>query len=92
MEAPIDQLTLNMFIGQTLERHHKRLIAGILSDVEAFTGQKDHRRSQMVKDQANFSKRVMFTKLTGLEVESSHADPSRRISIEEQNEADHPGD
>jgi hypothetical protein len=88
MEVQIDNLTLNMFIGQTLERHHKRLIAGILSDVEAFTGSKDHRRSQMVKDQANFSKRVMFTKLTGLEVESSHASSSGRIPNEEQASAD----
>lgn len=78
----VDQMTVDMFTGQSLERHHKRLIAGILSDLESFTGFKDKRRSQMVKDIANYSKRIMLTKLTGLEVESAHADTSGRIPIE----------
>jgi hypothetical protein len=80
----VDQMTLDMFTGQILERHHKRLIAGILTDLESFTGVKDKRRSQTVKDIANYSKRVMLTKLTGLELESVHADTSGRFPIEKQ--------
>lgn len=82
-ELEVDQMTLAMFISQSLERHTKRQIAGILSDIEGFTGMKDKRRSQMVKDIANYSKRIMLTKLTGLEVESTHADASRRLPPEE---------
>lgn len=81
-QSSVDQLTVDMFTGQSLERHHKRLIAGILSDLESFTGFKDKRRSQVVKDIANYSKRIMLTKLTGLEVESAHGDTSGRSPIE----------
>lgn len=86
MDQQVDQITLDMFISQTVERHTKRSIAGILSDIEAFTGIKDKRRSQIVKDIANYSKRVMLAKLTGLEIESIHADPSGRIQSEKQNQ------
>lgn len=84
VDQQVDQITLDMFTSQTVERHTKRSIAGILSDLEAFTGFKDKRRSQIVKDIANYSKRVMLTKLTGLEVESVHADtsPSQRNPID----------
>ena len=82
----VDQMTIDLFTSQSLERHHKRLIAGILSDLESFTGVKDKRRSQMVKDIANYSKRIMLTKLTGLEVESAHAgsSASERNPIDKQ--------
>jgi ribosomal protein L5 len=84
MEEPkLDQVTLDMFTSQSLERHTKRLIAGILSDMESFTGVKDKRRSQTVKDIANYAKRAMLTKLTGLEVEPIHADSSERSPVEE---------
>jgi len=83
-QLSVDQVTLDMFTGQSLERHHKRLIAGILSDLESFTGFKDKRRSQTVKDIANYSKRIMLTKLTGLEVESAHGDASGRIPLDKQ--------
>lgn len=77
MEDTVDQMTLDLFIAQSLERHTKKLIAGVLGDMESFTGVKDTRRSQIVKDLANYSKRVILTRLTGLEVEPSH-DPSKR--------------
>lgn len=93
MEAPVvDLVTLEMYISQILEKHTKRQIAGILSDIEAFTGEKDKRRSAVVKDIANMSKRVMFTKLTGLEVEPIHAGPSQRSTIEEPTTADNGSD
>jgi hypothetical protein len=47
------------------------------------TGVKDKRRSQTVKDIANYAKRAMLTKLTGLEVEPIHADSSERSPVEE---------
>lgn len=79
-----DQLTVDMFTAQSVERHTKRQIAGILSDLESFTGIKDKRRSQIVKDIANYSKRVMLTKLTGLEVESIHDSHSGRFEAPKQ--------
>lgn len=79
MEQQIDDLTLEMFIGQSLERHTKKFIAGVLGDLEGFTGIKDPQRSQIVKDLANYSKRVMHTKLTGTPVESAHDSKSRRL-------------
>lgn len=87
-----DQLTIDMFTAQSIERHTKRLIAGILSDRESFTGVKDKRSSQIVKDIANYSKRIMLTKLTGLEVESSYGDTSGRQSFEKQTATDSGGD
>lgn len=88
MEAPTNQVSFDLFVAQVLERHTKRAIAGILSDIEDFTQVKDQRRSQIVKDYANMAKRMMLTKLTGLEVESNYADPGRRIPHEEASESD----
>lgn len=80
----VDQVTLDMFTAQSLERHTKRFIAGVLSDREAFTGAKDKRAAQTVKDTANFSKRIMLTKLTGMQVESVFDDPGKRNATEKQ--------
>lgn len=88
METEVDQLTIDMFTSQSLERHTKRFIAAVLSDRESFTGVKDKRSAQIVKDIANYSKRIMLTKLTGLEIESIHADYGRRDTTEEQNAPD----
>lgn len=83
-DQAVDQITLDMFTSQSLERHTKRFIAGVLSDIESFTGMKDKRKAQVVKDTANYSKRVMLNKLTGLEIESVHDDPSKRSTLKEQ--------
>lgn len=87
-DQKVDQMTLDMFTAQSLERHTKRFIAGVLSDREAFTGVKDKKAAQTVKDMANFSKRIMLTKLTGMQVESAFDDPSRRVKTEKPDEAD----
>jgi len=82
-QQTVDQVTLDMFTAQVVERHTKREIAGILGDLEAFTGVKDKRRSQIVKDYANYSKRAMITKLTGLEIEDAHGGNSNSSAPEE---------
>ena len=92
MDQGVDQITLDMFTSQSLERHTKRFIAGVLSDLEGFSGIKDKKRAQIVKDTANYSKRVMLTKLTGMQVESVYDDPGRRITAEKPNETDNGSD
>ena len=66
----IDETT-EQFIADTLEREHRRLIATLLFELESFFG-KDKRVSDIVKNVANGSKRIMFTQLTKTEVESKH--------------------
>jgi len=92
VDQQVDPITLDMFTAQSLERHTKRLIAGVLSDLEAFTGVKDKKRAQTVKDMANFSKRIMLTKLTGMEVESTFNDPSKRSASEKPPKTDNGSD
>ncbi len=92
VDQQVDQMTLDMFTAQSLERHTKRLIAGVLSDLEAFTGIKDKKRAQTVKDMANFSKRIMLSKLTGMEVESTFNDPSKRNPTEKPTKTDNGSD
>lgn len=87
-QSSVDQITLDMFTAQSLERHTKRFIAGVLSDRESFTGAKDKRSAQVVKDFANYSKRIILAKLTGMEVESVHDDPGKRIQPEKQTSTD----
>lgn len=87
-QSPVDQITLDMFTAESLEKHTRRFIAGVLGDRESFTGDKDKRSAQIVKDTANYSKRVILTKLTGLEVESVYSDPGKRIPTEKPNEVD----
>lgn len=67
----LDEIT-EQFIADTIHREHNRLIAKILGDLEAFTGAQNPKWSKDVKDIANMSKRVMFTKLTKTEVESKY--------------------
>jgi hypothetical protein len=87
-DQKVDSVTLDMFTAQSLERHTKRFIAGVLSDRESFTGVKNKKDAQTVKDMANFSKRIMLTKLTGMQVESAFDDPSKRNAAEKPHEAD----
>jgi hypothetical protein len=67
----IDETT-EQFIADTLEREHRRLIATLLFELESYFG-KDKRVSDIVKNVANGSKRIMFTQITKTEVESKHA-------------------
>jgi hypothetical protein len=56
------------FIADVLEREHRRLIATMLFELESHFG-KNKRVSDIVKNVANSSKRIMFTQLTHAEVE-----------------------
>lgn len=60
------------FVADCLEREHRRLIATVLFELESHFG-KDKKVSDIVKNTANASKRIMFTQLTNTEVESRHA-------------------
>lgn len=60
------------FLAEVIDRSHKRLVATILGEWEAFTGEKDRRISQLVKDFAGANQRGLYRALTGTEVESKH--------------------
>lgn len=66
----IDEIT-EQFIADTLEREHRRLIATVLSELESHFG-KDKKISDIVKNVANTSKRIMFTQITKTEVEPKY--------------------
>lgn len=60
------------FLAELLDRAHKRAVATILGEFEAFTGAKDKRVSQLTKDFFGSNQRGLFRALTGTEVESIH--------------------
>lgn len=68
--ARIDGVT-EQFLAECLEQHSRRFIASLLGDIEAHTGSKNPDTSRIVKDTVNTAKRIMFTRITRTEVESS---------------------
>ena len=66
--------TYNAFISDVLETATRRAIATILGENEQYTGVKDKRISDFVKDDLNRAKRIIYRKLTGVEVESAHGE------------------
>lgn len=68
--AKIDGVT-EQFLAESLEQHSRRYIASLLGDIEAHTGSKNPETSRIVKDTVNTAKRIMFTRITRTEVESS---------------------
>lgn len=60
------------FLAETLEKATKRFIATVLGEMEAFTGEKDHKFSTLVKDFSNRNKRAIYRARTGTEVESPY--------------------
>ena len=71
----IDETT-EQFIADALEREHRRLIATLLYELESHFG-KDTRISNIVKNVANGSKRIMFTQITKTEVEPKYGGNSK---------------
>lgn len=74
----MDTLTAE-FIAASLEQNTKRAVAAILGDLEANTGEKvtpEVRRA--VLDTYNTAKRILYTKLTSIEVESTYDSNSKR--------------
>ena len=68
--AKLDMVT-EAFLAECLEQHSRRFIASLLGDIEAHTGNKNPETSRIVKDTVNTAKRIMFTRITRTEVESS---------------------
>lgn len=64
-------LVTEAFLAECLEQHSRRFIASLLGDIEAHTGTKSPETSRVVKDTVNTAKRIMFTRITRTEVESS---------------------
>lgn len=65
-------ITTEQFLAECLEQHTRRYIASLLGDIESHLSGKSPEISRIVKDTANASKRIMFTRLTNTEVESAH--------------------
>lgn len=70
-------ITTEQFLAECLEQNSRRYIASLLGDIEAHLG-KNPEISRIVKDTANASKRIMFTRLTNTEVESSRGGQGER--------------
>lgn len=66
-------ITTEQFIAECIQAHTNRFIAALLHDIEAHIGGRDENISRAVKDTANASKRIMFTRITNTEVESGRA-------------------
>lgn len=58
------------FLADVLDTATRRFIATVLNELEAYTGVKDKAISDSVKDDANRCRRIVYRKLTGIEVES----------------------
>lgn len=62
-------LSADAFLKDVLETATRRFIATVLNEFETYTGEKDKRISGIVKEDANRCKRVIYTHITGTEVE-----------------------
>jgi len=67
--ANIDLVT-EQFIGEAINQHTRRFIAALLGDIEGHLGGKNPEISRIVKDTANASRRIMYTRICGTEIES----------------------
>lgn len=65
-------LISEQFLAEVIEQETRRYIASLLGNIEAHMGGKNPEISRIVKDTVNASKRIMFTRITQTEVESSH--------------------
>jgi hypothetical protein len=65
-------ITQESFLAELIDRASKRFVATVLGEFEAYTGGKDRRISQLVKDFAGANQRGLYRALTGTEVESKH--------------------
>ena len=57
------------FLNDVLDTATRRYIATVLGELEAYTGEKNKAISDLVKDDVNRCRRIVFRKLTGIEVE-----------------------
>lgn len=57
------------FLGDAIDTVTRRSIATLLGEVEAYYGEKNKAISDIVKDDMNRCARIIYRKLTGIEVE-----------------------
>lgn len=57
------------FLNDVLDTATRRYIATVLGELEEYTERKDKAISDLVKDDVNRCRRIIFRKLTGIEVE-----------------------
>lgn len=57
------------FLSDVLDTATRRYIATVLGEIEAYTQQKNKQISDIVKDDVNRCARIIYRKLTGIEVE-----------------------
>lgn len=70
---PKIDLVTEQFIAEALNQHTRRFIAALLNDIEGHIGGKNPEISRIVKDTANASMRITFTRICNTEIESKHA-------------------
>lgn len=63
-------LETTAFLSDVLDTATRRYIATVLGELEAYTGEKNKAISDIVKDDVNRCRRIVYRKLTGIEVES----------------------
>lgn len=73
--ARIDIIT-EQFIAESINQHTRRFIAALLTDIESNLGGQDPEISRIVKDTANASKRIMYSKICKTDIESKHGSSS----------------
>jgi hypothetical protein len=71
MAIQLDIVT-QKFLAEMINQHTNRMIAALLTDVEAHVGGHNPEISSIVKDTANASKRIMVKRITNLDVESRY--------------------
>lgn len=74
----VDKVDLTFYIKDEAEKCTSRFIASFLSTYEALVGHQDPEVSRTVKDTMNTAKRILVSKLTGVEIESRYAGTSER--------------
>lgn len=70
---PQIDITTEKFIGELINQHTRRYIAALLADIESHLGYHSPEISKIVKDTANASKRITYTRISNTEVEPKHA-------------------
>lgn len=62
------------FLDDVLDTATRRYIATVLGEIEAYNGEKNKQISDLVKDDVNRCRRIIYRKLTGIEVEPARGE------------------
>lgn len=66
---PLIEIESAPFLSDVLDTATRRFIATVLGELESYRGVKDKAVSDLVKDDVNRCRRIVYRKLTGIEVE-----------------------